>query len=263
MYFIDQLKLRNESLYFFGLACLLLAILFLVLTKVTSVQVYGVNAYFKPFKFAVSTWVYAWAMAWYIGYLKEFNATTFNWVVIVTLGFEIVYISYKAYLGSTSHYNLSTSLNATLFSLMAIAATIATLATAYIGLLFFSQSFTTLPTYYLWAIRLGIILFVIFAFEGFAMGARLSHSIGADNDNSNIYILGWSMKYGDLRIAHFIGMHALQVLPLLSFYILKNTKATIILSVLYGGLALFTLMQALKGKPFIKNSSNNLKIYKI
>jgi hypothetical protein len=96
---------------------------------------------------------------------------------------------------------------------------------------------------------LSIILFVIFSFEGFAMGSRLSHTVGAPNDNSNLFILGWSKTVGDLRVAHFIGMHALQVLPVLSFYVLKNTKLTIVVALLYGLLALLTLIQALKGKP--------------
>jgi hypothetical protein len=250
---IQQLKLRNEALFWFGLLCLALSVLFLILTKTTTTQVYGVNAFFKPFKFAASTFLYAWAMAWYIGYLPNYNSTIFNWVIIITLGLEIVYIAFKASQGSTSHFNISTSMNAILFSLMGVAATIATLATAYIGMLFFANSFPDLPDYYVWAIRFGIILFVIFAFEGFAMGGRLSHSVGAINDNSNLYILAWSMKYGDLRIAHFIGMHALQVLPIVSYYLLKNTKLTIGLSIVYGLLALLTLIQALNGKPFIKS----------
>jgi hypothetical protein len=47
-------------------------------------------------------------------------------------------------------------------------------------------------------------------------------------------------------------MHALQVLPFLSFYVLKNTKATISIAFIYALLATFTLIQALQGKPFIK-----------
>jgi hypothetical protein len=261
MYFIDQLRLRNETLFYFGIICLALAVIFLLFTKVYNTQVYGVNAWFKPFKFAASTWLYAWAMAWYIGYLPSSSFTIFNWVIIVTLGFEIIYIAYKAYLGSTSHYNISTPLNATLFSLMAIAATVATIATGYIGVLFFNNEFPQLPGYYVWSIRFGIVLFVIFAFQGFAMGARLSHTVGAVNDNSNMYILGWSMKHGDLRIAHFIGMHALQVLPFLSYYLLKNNKGTFALVILYTALAFFTLVQALKGNPFIKSQSK-IEIYK-
>jgi hypothetical protein len=154
--------------------------------------------------------------------------------------------------GQLSHYNLSTPFYGAMFSLMAIAASLATLYTAYVGFLFFKNSFPDLPNYYVWAIRLSIIIFVIFSFEGFAMGSRLSHSIGALNDNSNWFILGWSRTVGDLRVSHFIGMHALQVLPILSFFVLKNTKLTIGLSIMYGLLALMTLVQALKGRPLLK-----------
>jgi NO-binding membrane sensor protein with MHYT domain len=135
---------------------------------------------------------------------------------------------------------------------MALAASAVTLYTAYVGILFFKYDFQDLPNHYLWAIRFGIILFVIFSFEGFAMGSRLNHSVGALNDNSNWFIIGWSKTVGDLRVSHFIGMHALQVLPILSYYVLKNTKLTIGLSVIYGLLALLTLIQALQAKPLIK-----------
>jgi NO-binding membrane sensor protein with MHYT domain len=143
---------------------------------------------------------------------------------------------------------------------MALAATLATLYTAYVGFLFFRNSFPDLPNHYLWAIRLAIIIFVIFSFEGFAMGSRLNHSIGALNDNSNWFIVGWSKTVGDLRVSHFIGMHALQILPLISFYILKNTKATVVLSLFYLLLALFTLFQALQGRPLIRQKNETAKI---
>ena len=250
--FIQELKERNETLFYFGFICLLFSILFLILARTTTTQVYGVNSWYKPFKFAFSTLTFAWAMAWYCYYLPDFNSKLFSWSIIILLGFEIVYISIMASKGQLSHYNLSTPFFGVMFSLMAIAASLATLYTAYVGFLFFKHSFTDLPNYYVWAIRLSIIIFVIFAFEGFAMGSRLSHSIGALNDNSNWFILGWSRTVGDLRVSHFIGMHALQVLPLLSFFVLKNTKLTIGLSIMYGLLALMTLVQALKGRPLLK-----------
>ena len=249
--FLTELRTRNESMFYFGLICLGLALLFLLLTQVTDTQVLGVNAWYKPFKFAFSTFMYAWAMGWYCHYLADFSIKPFNWAIIILLGFEIAYIAFQAGKGQLSHFNISTSLYSALYSMMGLAAAAVTLYTAYVGVLFFTQPFPTLPSYYVWAIRFGIVIFVIFAFEGFLMGSRMNHSVGALNDNSNWFIVGWSKTVGDLRASHFIGMHALQALPLLSFYVFKNTKDTLIISLLYGLLAAITLIQALKGKPII------------
>ena len=255
--FIKELKIRNEYLFYFGLLCVIISIVCLVLTKTASTEVHGVNAWFKPFKFAVSIGLFSWTMAWYCHYLSDFNVTPFNWTVITLFGLELIYIIFQASKGQLSHFNISTPTYSLLYSLMGIASVIVTLYTAYIGLLFFTQSFPNLPRYYVWSIRLGILIFVIFSFEGGLMGSRMNHSVGAINDNSNWWIVGWSKTVGDLRVSHFIGMHALQLLPLLSFYVFKNTKITIIISIFYGLLATSTLVQALNGKPLI--TQNKLK----
>ncbi|MBK8055962.1 MAG: hypothetical protein IPK35_22505 [Saprospiraceae bacterium] len=189
--------------------------------------------------------------------MSIFTLLLFSWVLILLLGFEIIYNAFQANKGQLSHYNISTPMYSALNSMMALAATLVTLYTAYVGILFFKNDFPNLPTYYLWAIRFGILIFVIFSFEGFALGLRLNHSVGALNDNSNWLIVGWSKTVGDLRVSHFIGMHALQVLPIVSFYFLKNTKLTIGLSLIYGLLALLTLIQAIQGRPLIKGSESD------
>ena len=260
--FISQLKARNEFLFYYGILCFVAALFFLIMSKVSPVQYNQVSAWYKPFKFAFSTFTFAWAMAWYCHYLPTFNVALFNWSVVILLSFEIVYIAIMASQGKASHYNVSSPFFSIMYSMMALAATLVTLYTAYVGLLFFTNSFPELPHYYLWSIRLGILLFVVFSFEGFLMGSRMNHSVGLLNDNSTMFILGWSKKVGDLRIAHFIGMHALQVLPILSFYIIKNTKLTWFFAFLYACLALFTLIQALKGKPLIGNNKREHLIQK-
>jgi len=254
MEFLQELKGRNETLYYFGVLCFALSIAFWILAKTTSTQVFGVNAWWKPFKFAVSLGIYSWTMAWYCFYLPSFPLSLFNWTVVLLWSFELVYIALQASKGQLSHYNSSTPLHVFLYGLMALAATVVTLFTAYVGFLFFKHDFPDLPNYYVWAIRLGILLFVVFSFEGFAMGSRLNHSVGALNDNSDWFILGWSKTVGDLRVAHFIGMHALQVLPLLSYYVVRSTKWTFVLAGLYGLLALSTLVQAFQGTPFFPNT---------
>lgn len=221
----------------------------LLIAKFSYIQINGVNIWYKPFKFALSIGIFCWTMGWYTGYLELPNqASTYGWTIIITLGFELFYITFQAARGQLSHYNFSSSLYTSLTAVMAVAAIAATLYTGYIGILFCTGEFPALPGYYLWAIRIGIFLFVIFAFEGAIMGANGSHHVGGSGDGGGLPLLNWSRKYGDLRIAHFVGMHALQVLPLMAFYLLKDTKTVIVVGIVYGLLALFCLVQALNSK---------------
>jgi hypothetical protein len=247
--FLQELQHRNSAMFYFGLICLLAGIYFLFRSINSTVKVLGANAWFKPAKFAFSIVLYAWSMAWYCYYLPLFNIALFNWAVVILLGFEIVYIALQAARGQLSHYNISTPVYTVLYRLMAVAASAVALLTGYVAVLFFNNTLPGLPAYYLWGIRLGLILFIVFAFEGAVMGGRLSHTIGGTDGGPGLPFLNWSIKYGDPRVAHFIGMHALQLLPLLSYYVLKNSAFTIIAGLLYTLLAVFTLLRALKGKP--------------
>lgn len=251
--FIETLWLRNETLAVFGALNLLAALAFFILSRATHIEVTGANAWYKPMKFALSTTFFSWAMGWYTYYLgASFHLKSFNWGAILLLGFEVAYIAWQAGRGQLSHFNQSTPFHSFMFSMMALAATVVTFWSAYAGLLFFKNNFPELPDYYLWSIRLGIAIFVVFSLEGFAMGSRLSHTIGGPDGGPGIPFLGWSLKFGDLRVAHFIGMHALQVLPLLAFYVLKSTKLTLAAGLLYGLLAVWVLAHALTGKPLVK-----------
>jgi hypothetical protein len=250
MDFLADLEQRNTVLFYFGLLNFSLAMLFFILSKAQYVEIAGANGWHKPLKFALSIGILAWTMAWYLHYIpSQVTVTTYNWVYVVMMSFEIIYIGWQALKGEQSHFNVSTPFHNIMYAGMAVAASVVTLFTAYIGILFFTQSYPELPDYYLWAIRLGIIIFAVFAFEGFLMGSQLQHTIGAPDGGEGIPFLNWSKTHGDARIAHFIGMHALQVIPIVSYYLLKNVKLTIGLALIYGALALYTLALSVQGKP--------------
>ena len=253
MDFFSELAQRNTALFVFGFICLLGTLITGVLSFTTSVEVLGINAFIKPFKFFLSTVIFAWTMAWYLGHLNQTGTITgYTWTVILVLSFELVYITLKASQGELSHFNVSSAFNGIMFSLMGIAISIMTLYTLYIGILFFTGNFPELPPAYLWGIRLGILCFVIFAFEGGLMGAQLSHTVGAPDGGEGLKLLNWSTKYGDLRIAHFAGMHALQILPIAGFYLLSSSRQMILVSIIYFAVCTAVLVQALMKLPLIR-----------
>ena len=256
-HFIEALQSCNQPLFIFGYCNFFAAIFCLLLTRISNIKVRGANAWFKPFKFFLSIGIFAWTIGFYTGYLHAPETVDlYSWMVIVLLGFLELYIAVQAGRGQLSHYNSSTPFYGFLLFLMIVSAVVVTLWTGYIGLIFCTNDFPDLPDYYILSIRISIFLFVIFAFQGASMGARSSHTVGGPEGGPALPITNWSTKYGDLRIAHFIGLHSLQVLPLLSFYVFKTIACVIILALIYGGLAIYSLFRALAGKPLITYRQN-------
>lgn len=254
---LSTLKNRNAVLSGFGLICLISGAVCIGLTLTTTGQVLGINAFIKPAKFFLSVWIFCWTMAWILPLLDRSRvATVYAWMVVAVMTFELGIIVVQAYRGKLSHFNISSVLDAVLFSSMGIAITLLTAWTAYIGVFFFRLKTSMVSPAYLWGIRLGILLFVLFAFEGFLMAGRLSHTVGAADGGAGLPIINWSTRYGDLRIAHFFGMHALQLLPLFGYYLARRPRQVILLATVYLLFVTFLLVQALSGRALLAGLVN-------
>ena len=73
-------------------------------------------------------------------------------------------------------------------------------------------------------------------------------------DAATLPFLGWSMEVGDLRPAHFLSLHALQMIPLVGWIADRNgytTSLVWISSALYSLLTVVVFFQALSGAPLI------------
>ena len=250
MNFLKELKSRNAPLYFYGLLNFVAAVVCIVLVKTTVTQVLGISAFIKPLKFYLSIGIFVWTMAWYMASLNEpKKVKAYNWMSILVMSYESFVITWQAASGRLSHFNITSPLYASLFSLMGVAITILTIWTGYIGYLFFRKKDLALPPAYLLGIRLGIVCFVIFAFEGGVMASLLRHTIGAPDGDSGLPLVNWSHHHGDLRIAHFVGMHSLQLFPIAGYYFLKNKTHLACFALLYLTIVVFALVKAFMGLP--------------
>jgi hypothetical protein len=250
---IYELQQRNPLLFWYGLLCFAGGVICAILTKTTNIQVNHINAFIKPMKFFFSVWLFCFTMGWLVFELQQPSvANSYSLMVVIVMSIELIIITWQAANGRLSHFNILSALYRSLFMLMGIAITVLTAWTLYIGYQFFTVQPATIPLGYLWGIRLGIICFVIFAFEGGMMGARLSHTIGAADGGEGLPIVNWSKHFGDLRIAHFFGMHALQLLPLIGYFIFKKTSGIIVVSAIYFVFVSVMLVRALKGLPLVK-----------
>jgi hypothetical protein len=226
MSFFNQLRRRNATLYYFGWLYFTGGLIGIVMTQSSDTVVMGINAWIKPTKFFFSIWLFCWTMGWYLIYLDNRRRSRFyTRMVIIVMIIEQFIITWQAANGRLSHFNISTPFYRALFILMGVA--IATLAawTGVIGYYFFRQKRFRAPMPYIWGIRLGIILFVLFSFEGGIMASHLAHTIGAPDGGPGLPMVNWSTQHGDLRVAHFIGLHSLQLIPLFGYYIAKSRRS--------------------------------------
>lgn len=249
----DFIKDKNPLLFYYSIASLLGALVCVALVRTSSVELNGVNIWLKPFKFFVSVVVFCGTMALYLSYLEhQAQVQWYSWSLVLGFSTELFLIVLQAARGRASHFNTATASDRLIFNLMALVITVLMLHTLYMAVLFFQQKQFVAPEVVVWAIKFSLLITVLFAFEGFIMGALLKHTVGANDGSPGLPVLNWSQQFGDLRVAHFFGIHALQMIPLAAYLWAKNRNEVMLISAVYFLLTSFTLVQALSSRPFIK-----------
>jgi hypothetical protein len=217
----------------------------------------GAPAWLKPLKFALSGLAYTWALGWLLASLPAVArpaATYVGWGVALSLLVEIAIIFAQAGRGVSSHYNTSSGLNGALFGVMGVFIVLHTVLSVWAAYLVWHYPLAG-SAGYVWGVRLGLPLSVLGAVVGGYMIAQLGHTVGAPDGGPGLLGLGWSTRAGDIRIAHFLGLHALQALPLLGWALGRWQPGRAVPLVwlgaaLYAASAAALLMQALAGQPF-------------
>jgi len=249
----------------------------------------GAPAWLKPAKFAISVSTYCFTFVWLLGFVENHPRLVrlaAN-VTVVSIVVEMVAIITQAARGTTSHFNVSTPFDSFLWFAMGSFIVLVWTMNLLLAILLLRQRMPDRA--FAWSLRLGVLISAVGMAAAFFMvtptpeqaaamagGQRPlivgAHSVGVADGGPGLPILGWSTVGGDLRAAHFAGLHALQILPLLGWLLTRcrgvlarltaNDRLTLVFTVgsTYLGLVLLLLWQALRGQSVIHPDGETLAV---
>jgi hypothetical protein len=247
----------------------------------------GQPAWLKPAKFALSISIYSFTFLWLLTFIKGRKGLVnlVAWVTAVGFVAEMAIIGVQVVRGTESHFNFRTDLDAILFAIMGMTIVAVWIMGLLLAVMLMVQRIEDRP--FAWALRIGVVLALVGMAVAFLMtsptGAQLAnlqrgaeqtligaHSVGVADGGPGLPIVGWSTEGGDLRIAHFVGIHAMQVLPFVGWLVsrrLRNlstaSKVSLVLTagLGYGGLIGILTWQALRGQSIVSPDALTLQAF--
>lgn len=235
----------------------------------------GAPAWLKPAKFAASIAIYSATLAWIFSLVPEWTKTrrVVGWMTAVVLLLEMAIIAGQASRGTASHFNVATPLDAALFTIMGTAIVVQTVSSVAVAVALWRHPFTDRALG--WALRLGMTITIAGAASGGPMtaptqdqldavraGGRMvaagAHTVGAPDGGPGVAVTGWSTQHGDLRVPHFVGLHAVQTLPMVALLLGRRRMSGVmrvrligVAASSYAALFGILLAQALRGQSIV------------
>lgn len=254
-----ELWSRHRGLAAVGALNMVAAAVCLLLMQVDDTTVLGVNRWNKPAKFGFSVGIYLWTIAWFLPSLRIGRGaiSSIGWTITTLMFFENLLIFAQAVRGTRSHFNFDTPLDGGIFGWMGILVLLNTLMLVVLTALFVFRAANG-PRPRIWSIRIGLFILLLGSAVGGFMIRNGGHSVGADDGGPGLPVVHWNVDAGDLRVAHLIGLHGIQVIPFLAFLLgrtrMNDRRQLMTLGIFSAGYALlgvFLFWQAVEGVPLI------------
>jgi hypothetical protein len=264
----------NRPTLVFAYACVGLAVAATIGLLVDDRELGGAPVWAKPLKFAISGAVYGLTWSWLTSLItrKQRTVRRASVVVVALLTVELVIIVGQAARGRFSHFNFATVPDAILYEIMAVSIIVVWCGNLVLTLLVLRSDIQDR------ARKLTVGLGAVISLVGIGLGALMTlpsgaqidalqaghgvalgaHTVGAPDGGPGLPLLGWSTTGGDLRIPHFVGMHALQALLLWHVIVdrvprLRPARAELVWIGATGFTGLLALLtwQAYRGQPLV------------
>jgi hypothetical protein len=224
-------------------------------------KILGLNPWLKPLKFDFSVIVFLLTIAvllWALGDGWDRSKLWIGWGIGLAMIVEDTVIQLQGARGVRSHMNFDTPVDSALFGAMGIGIVVSTLLATWLLVAWLSTD-AGLPPAVVWGIRLGLIMLLAGSIEGVRMVSHGSHTVGGADGLQGLALVNWSTRYGDLRVAHFFALHALQIFPLVGLA-LASTKLRTDIQILgvfsfaavYVAAVWWLFAEAMRGVPVVK-----------
>jgi hypothetical protein len=215
----------------------------------------AVNPWIKPIKFSISFSTFASTISLLLIALQipKWQLTLVRRAIATSVGLEILSLAAQAWRSAyqlSGHSLVDTSLAQMTNSMVMINTGIV----CWMLVLFCANRVRTnvVDGPMVSAIRYSIVIFLAGNAIGGYMLARGSHTVGVADGGPGLPFVNWSVIGGDLRIAHFIAIHAIQIIPLFAYIL---SQMALIPPVKYRRIAVGTLaiaVSALVGATFVQ-----------
>ena len=258
---LQTVKKESPILFTIAMFHFVLALICVIGLMVDDRMLMGVNVWLKPLKFTISGGIYILTVG-FLTTLYPFSRrkkNILNNILSWSLLFEILIIFYQASRGVLSHYNQSSVFDALLFAAMGLLIGIVVLLMVFFIIETIRLRLNT-PRSVQWAILIGWLVVFFGSWVGGQMIGQRAHNVGIPDGGEGLLLLNWSTIAGDLRVAHFFGLHGIQLIPLFALFLYNKWKVpnktqslvVILFGLVYASWIAFTFYQAKQGLPFIK-----------
>ncbi len=258
---LAELVVRQGTLALYGIGLLILSLVAVMLQAIDPRMLEsGVNVWVKPAKFLSSIGIYALTAAWFFGYVRLERRRSLPmriavWMILVAGTFELAWIGWQAVHGLDSHFNTDTPLFTVMYALMGMFAVLLVSATLPLAWEIGRRPAEHLRGDFVVAVVVGLMLtFLLGGILGGYMSSQPGHSVGLEGGRTLLF--GWNRGGGDLRIAHFLGIHAEQAIPILAALAAaaglgKGARWAVLIGgvATYAALTLAIFAQAIAGRP--------------
>ena len=258
---IRTVKESSPILYWIVVFHFVMAVVCIAGIFIDNRMLMGLNIWVKPLKFCISGGIYIFT----VGYLTTVypysirKKNIINNIVSWTLLGEILIVLFQAARGVKSHYNESSLFDGILFGIMGLLIAVNVLIMVFFIFDTLRLKFN-IPKSIQVALLLGWIVVLFGSWVGGQMISQMSHNVGVADGGAGLPLLNWSTIAGDLRVAHFFGLHGIQIIPLFAVWLSAKWKTTnrnqilavIIFGLLYMAWIGFTFYQAKQGMALIK-----------